>query len=237
MIDRGWRRSVWQTYSLQTRHDGIQSLKKPEKAGQSVRAETTIEPSSFTEEKYALFRKYQMNIHNDSSTPSGFERFLVESPLLEPIIYAPGAPSHLPRSYGSYHQLYRLDGKLIAVGVIDILPHCVSSVYFFYDDTWEEFSLGKLSALREISLVCEMRNASVPGMDFLDPSYDGQEMTTISQPDLDEILMVSRVTERQILTQPIATSLYWDDKESRESIMTYIDGMGLDTAKEVVIVL
>ncbi|KNZ79899.1 Arginyl-tRNA--protein transferase 1 [Termitomyces sp. J132] len=140
--------------------------------------ETTIEPSSFTEEKYALFRKYQMNIHNDSSTPSGFERFLVESPLLsttshphidkeEPITYAPGAPSHLPRSYGSYHQLYRLDGKLVAVGVIDILPHCVSSVYFFYDDTWEEFSLGKLSALREISLVCEMRNASVPGMDFL----------------------------------------------------------------------
>lgn len=31
--------------------------------------------------------------------------------------------------YGSYHQLYRIDGRLVAVGVVDILPTClVSSV-------------------------------------------------------------------------------------------------------------
>lgn len=35
--------------------------------------------------------------------------------------------------YGSFHQQYWLDDTLIAVGVIDILPKCVSSVYFFYD--------------------------------------------------------------------------------------------------------
>jgi len=35
--------------------------------------------------------------------------------------------------YGSYHQHYRIDGVLIAVGVVDILPHCLSSVYAFYD--------------------------------------------------------------------------------------------------------
>ncbi len=29
--------------------------------------------------------------------------------------------------YGSYHQLYRIDGKLVAVGVVDILPKCLVS--------------------------------------------------------------------------------------------------------------
>ena len=54
-------------------------------------------------------------------------------------------PEHLPTHYGSYHQMYRVDGKLIAVGVLDILPSSVSSVYFMYDTAWEKFSLGKVS--------------------------------------------------------------------------------------------
>lgn len=29
--------------------------------------------------------------------------------------------------YGSYHQLYRIDGRLVAVGVVDILPKCLVS--------------------------------------------------------------------------------------------------------------
>ena len=30
---------------------------------------------------------------------------------------------------GSYHQCYRLDGRLVAMGVLDLLPTSVSSVY------------------------------------------------------------------------------------------------------------
>ena len=33
---------------------------------------------------------------------------------------------------GSYHQCYRLDGRLVAVGVLDLLPGCVSSVYLMW---------------------------------------------------------------------------------------------------------
>lgn len=62
----------------------------------------------------------------------------------EDIPYPEPPASHLPRKYGAYHQMYRLDGELIAVGVIDILPHCVSSVYFMYNSKWERFSLGKV---------------------------------------------------------------------------------------------
>lgn len=50
--------------------------------------------------------------------------------------------------YGSFHQQYWLDDKLIAVAVIDILPYCVSSVYFFYDPDYSFLSLGTYGSLR-----------------------------------------------------------------------------------------
>ena len=56
-----------------------------------------------------------------------------------------------PCGYGSFHQQYWLDGKLIAVGVIDILPKCVSSVYLFYDPDYRNLTLGTYGALRYIS--------------------------------------------------------------------------------------
>lgn len=39
---------------------------------------------------------------------------------------------------------------LFAIGVIDILPRCVSSVYLFYDPDYGFLSPGVYSALREI---------------------------------------------------------------------------------------
>ncbi|KAF5322217.1 hypothetical protein D9619_000501 [Psilocybe cf. subviscida] len=138
-----------------------------------------LEPAAYSAEKLALYRKYQSDVHKDhDNSPKQFKGFLVESPLEpESIEYPLPAPSHLPKNYGSYHQLYRLDGQLIAMGVIDILPGCVSSVYFMYDTTWERFSLGKaisrpssflqLSALREVSLAREMQEAGAPQMGYL----------------------------------------------------------------------
>jgi len=52
--------------------------------------------------------------------------------------------------YGAFHHHYRVDGKLIAVGVVDILPLCLSSVYLFYDPTYHHLSLGIYTALAEI---------------------------------------------------------------------------------------
>ena len=37
---------------------------------------------------------------------------------------------------------------MIAVGVMDILPYCVSSVYFYYDPDYSFLSPGVYSALR-----------------------------------------------------------------------------------------
>ena len=53
-----------------------------------------------------------------------------------------------PDGFGSFHQQYLLDGKIIMVGVIDILPHCISSVYLYYDPEYFFLTLGTYSALR-----------------------------------------------------------------------------------------
>ena len=68
---------------------------------------------------------------------------------------ASGLPSSvLALGYGSFHQRYLLDGRLVAVGVVDVLPHCLSSVYLFYDpELGRRLQLGKLTALREIQWV------------------------------------------------------------------------------------
>ncbi|TDL29717.1 hypothetical protein BD410DRAFT_736841 [Rickenella mellea] len=131
--------------------------------------EVALESSSFTQEKYALYEKYQQTVHYDyRNSQTGFIDFLVDTPLVpEPIPYTRDPPKHLPQNYGSYHQLYRLDGKLIAMAVLDILPSCVSSVYFMYDAEWERFSLGKASALREASLAKEIHEHGALDMKYL----------------------------------------------------------------------
>lgn len=63
------------------------------------------------------------------------------------------SPDGPEMGYGSFHQQYWLDNRIVAVGVIDILPTCVSSVYLYYHPDFASLSLGSYSALR---LVPEM---------------------------------------------------------------------------------
>ncbi|KAF9390948.1 Arginyl-tRNA--protein transferase 1 [Podila verticillata] len=59
--------------------------------------------------------------------------------------------------YGTYHHCYYIDGKLVAVAVLDILPESISSDYFYYDPSLSCLSLGKYSTLREIALAQEIK--------------------------------------------------------------------------------
>jgi len=122
------------------------------------------------DESFDVYRKYQVMIHKDKAsqcTMSQFQRFLCNSPILEgasevqPTNPAGASgntfpPNYFPRGYGGYHQQYRLDGKIICVAVLDILPDCVSSVYLYYDPDYAFLSLGTISALLEISYVRQL---------------------------------------------------------------------------------
>lgn len=118
------------------------------------RFEVTLEEDNFTKDKYELFQNYQQTVHKEKPSEiseSGFKRFLCESPLQRRTEQVDGKTQQL----GSYHQCYRLDSRLIAMGVLDLLPHCVSGVYFLYHSDFEKWSFGKLSALREATLALE----------------------------------------------------------------------------------
>jgi arginyl-tRNA---protein transferase len=114
----------------------------------------TLESNAYTEEKYALFENYQRIVHKEPPsriTRPSFRSFLCTSPLKP----ATARISEHTRLLGSYHQCYRLDGVLVALGVVDLLPNAVSTVYFMYHESIHTWSPGKLSALREIALAVE----------------------------------------------------------------------------------
>ncbi|GAB2288361.1 hypothetical protein Dimus_022694 [Dionaea muscipula] len=118
--------------------------------------EIKLKRSSFDPEEFALYRKYQLQVHNDTPdhvTRNSYVRFLVESPLV--FVPPTGDGTVPPSGFGSFHQQYVIDGQLVAVGVVDILPKCLSSKYLFWDPDFAFLSLGKFSALQEIEWLKE----------------------------------------------------------------------------------
>ncbi|KAL8943370.1 MAG: hypothetical protein Q9211_001009 [Gyalolechia sp. 1 TL-2023] len=105
------------------------------------------------EDAYALFADYQRHVHKEGPseiTKTGFKRFLCSG-----IGQSSRLRNGVVQKLGSYHQCYRLDGRLVAMGVLDLLPGCVSSVYLIYHHDVKDWYFGKLSALREIVLAIE----------------------------------------------------------------------------------
>lgn len=115
--------------------------------------------SSF-KESFQVYKKYQTKIHNDEEdkvTERSFKRFLCNSSLVTNIPVDKSADQS-SFSYGGFHQQYLIDGKIVAVGVIDILPSCVSSVYLYYDPEYSFLSFGTVSALFELAFTRSLKN-------------------------------------------------------------------------------
>lgn len=161
------RKRYEQTFDLSERvHEAEAEKNPPLKVGkgkeeQEIRPEhafeVSIEAANFTKEKYELYAQYQKTVHNDTDcSEKGFKRFLCELPMKNSkVSYQTPEGETKEKLLGSYHQLYRLDGKLVAIAVLDLLPDAVSAVYFIYDESLHKWSPGKLSALREASLAVE----------------------------------------------------------------------------------
>ncbi|CAL9734154.1 arginyl-tRNA--protein transferase 1 [Monosporozyma servazzii] len=137
----------------------------------SKRFYSKLEPATFTKEKYELFARYQETIHDDfKHSESGFRRFLCDSPFNDDVvqgtkeewdslnaIFSKDGEEVTPHRLGPAHECYYFDDKLIAIGVIDFLPSGISSVYFIYDPDYKHWSLGKLSALKELTLLSRLK--------------------------------------------------------------------------------
>ncbi|CAO3570125.1 unnamed protein product [Mortierella alpina] len=128
-----------------------------------------LEPATFTTEKYDLYCEYQRGIHQVPSSMLSRESFdgsVTRSPLSNEVLTLDDQQCSGFIGYGTYHQCYYVDNKLVAVAVLDILPRYVSSNYFFYDPSLSSLSLGKYSTLREIALVQEIK--AIPGCEAME---------------------------------------------------------------------
>ncbi|KAI0984526.1 hypothetical protein GJ496_010516 [Pomphorhynchus laevis] len=95
-----------------------------------------------------------VNTRNEEALENSFQRFcnfLVKSNLIN-INYGSRT--------GCFHELYRYNGRIIAVSVYDVLPEGLSSVYFFYDPEFSNLSLGTVSALRDILQIKQTRRSN-----------------------------------------------------------------------------
>lgn len=110
-------------------------------------------PSSFVDRVNPMLqdlcREYNEDLEQSIlSSYYSFYQFLVEGPF--PLEF--DAPMGYIQGYGNYHQHYKVGDLLIAVGVVDILPSGLSSVYLFYDPSFSHklVALGKYAILKEI---------------------------------------------------------------------------------------
>lgn len=102
------------------------------------------------EESYETFRKFQTTIHKEKESDCDkkhFNEFLVHTPLK----YEDGSEG-MTTGYGTYHQQYLLDGKIFAVGVLDILLKGVVCEYLYYDPEYRHIAPGVITALLEVYL-------------------------------------------------------------------------------------
>lgn len=123
--------------------------KKEEK---KMELELKIVKAQFEQESFELYQKYCKVIHQkEKEKADGYTSFLCEQ-ALEYQSFKSGSEELL---CGCYHMKYYFKGKLIAIGVVDIFPWCLSSVYFFYDPdpVYKKLGLGIVSSLKEIEWI------------------------------------------------------------------------------------
>ena len=122
----------------------------------------------FTEELFQMYEKYEKAVHKKVRDREQLKRFVCSSPVFDPATEPERANMVAPYNYekvddgreykeeaiypgfGSFHYYHRIDGKLVAMGVIDITKSCLNSQYFIYDPDYSFLCLGVVGAIHEI---------------------------------------------------------------------------------------
>jgi arginine-tRNA-protein transferase len=95
--------------------------------------DVSLTPVEFQEEHYALYRRYISQRHAgggmDCDEPEKYQEFLLN-----------------PDITGALHE-FRLQGKLVAVAVVDHLENALSAVYTFFDERESRRGLGVFAVL------------------------------------------------------------------------------------------
>ena len=153
LLDDHHRRSGWVVYKpICVDCDACQPIRVPVEQFKPSRSQRKILRKNddvsvelglpeATQEKLELHNRYVAHrLNNGESTlkdPSSYDEVFGASPIT------------------TREMRFRLNGRLVGLGVIDVMPDVISSVYFFFDPDESRRSLGTFSALREIELARE----------------------------------------------------------------------------------
>lgn len=117
------------------------------------------------EESYQLYEKFQDKIHPGKIRFKDYSQFLWG--------FCDSCMTNVDDGetlLGTFHQQYYLDGKLVAVSIIDILPHYFVSIYLYYDPDIRFIQPGVYTILRELDFVQELHKKQ-PSLHYYDLGY------------------------------------------------------------------
>jgi arginyl-tRNA--protein-N-Asp/Glu arginylyltransferase len=143
LLDLNFRRLGWGVYRTQC--DGCaacRQLRVPVLEFRPTRAQrrcwkrnsdvvATVGPPDPTEEKHAVYKRYLDTRHDGEMSGSWteFADFLHEAPPL------------------AREVVYRVDGRLVGAGIVDMEPESMSAVYFYFDPDLSDRSPGTFNVL------------------------------------------------------------------------------------------
>ena len=140
----------------------------------------------YTDELFEVYLRYELAVHKKERVKANLTRFLCNSPLYDPEKEPHKAHSPMffkqsnidkymntfqdegiyPEAMGTYHMYHRIDGKLVAIGVLDICKRFMNSAYLIYDPDYKFLNLGVVSAIREIEYMNMIRKNFNPDLTF-----------------------------------------------------------------------
>lgn len=151
MLNRGWRRFGYQYFrpacaacqrcrSLRVEVERFRPSRSQRRAlKRNADVEVRIGPAGVSEEHVRLYNAYHADME---------ERRAWAPNRITADEYAESFIGCSER-FG-YEFQYLRKGQLIGVGLVDVLPNCLSSAYFFHDPGWRAKAPGTFSLLQEI---------------------------------------------------------------------------------------
>jgi len=118
---------------------------------------------SLSEDRLKLYEKY----HRYMQEKKGWDYYPINSDSYDDL-YIKGASSFAKEVD------YYIDGNLVGVDLIDIIDDGISAVYFYYDPSFKEYSLGRYSLYEQINLAKDM------GLEWIYLGYSVSECASLN---------------------------------------------------------
>jgi len=147
--------------------------------------EISLHQALVTDELYELYHSYELAVHQkEVKDKAALNSHLCSSPAYDPnnprdkFIHDRPAPydseeidqgktfqdEGLYPGPGSYHIYHRIDGKLVAMGVIDLTNSILNSEYFIYDQNYKFLCPGVIGAIHELEFMRMVRKKFNPNL-------------------------------------------------------------------------